>query len=63
MNNYKLIATDKHSDKPNEYKYIYYFDTLEEAKHAKSKIEEGGNKAKIKEVKGGRNGYDHINNN
>lgn len=51
-NNYKIMCTDKHSDKPNEYKYIYYFDTLEEAKHAKSKIEEGGNRAKIKKVRG-----------
>lgn len=51
-NNYMIKCTDKHSDKPNEYKHIYYFDTLEEAKHAKSKIEEGDNRAKIKKVRG-----------
>lgn len=49
-NNYKLLCTDKHSDNPRAWRWVYYFHTLEEAQRAKKSIEKGGNKAKIEEV-------------
>lgn len=46
-NNFQIIVTETKTSKT----FIYYFETIEEAKHAKRKIEEGGNRAKIKKVR------------
>ena len=48
-NNYQIVVTETKTAKT----YTYYFETIEQAERAKKAIEQGGNKAKLKEIKRG----------